>query len=97
MGAVTTRSTDRKGRVTLPKGFADHLVIIEQVDETEVRIKKARAIPEKELWLWQNPLAAGMVLLGIQEAKAGDFVAGPDLDADAARVAAAEGGDTERE
>ena len=81
--AAITRNTDSKGRITLPKGFADHLVIIEQIDETEVRIKKALAIPENEAWLWKNSVAAGKVLLGLQEAKAGTFVDGPDLDADA--------------
>jgi bifunctional DNA-binding transcriptional regulator/antitoxin component of YhaV-PrlF toxin-antitoxin module len=82
MVTTLTRTTDKKGRITLPKHFADHLVIIEQVDETEVRIRKAEAIPQKELWLWKNPVAAGMILLGIEEAKAGEFVPGPDLDAD---------------
>lgn len=86
MGATVTRSTDKKGRVTLPKEFADHLVIIEQVDETELRIKKARAVPENELWLWKNPVAAGLVLRGIEEARAAKFVSGPDLDADSDEI-----------
>lgn len=78
-----TRSTDKKARLTLPKEFADSLVIIEQISESEIRIKKARAIPENELWLWRNPVAAGMVLQGLEEARAGELVPGPDLDADA--------------
>jgi hypothetical protein len=44
-----TRSTDPKGRVSLPKGFANVTVIIEQINDTELRIRKARVIPENEL------------------------------------------------
>lgn len=44
-----TRSTDPKGRVSLPKGFANTTVIIEQINDTELRIRKARVVPEDEL------------------------------------------------
>jgi hypothetical protein len=44
-----TRSTDPKGRVTLPRTFANSTVIIEQVSENELRIRKARVIPEDEI------------------------------------------------
>jgi hypothetical protein len=46
---LETRATDAKGRVSLPKGFANATVIIEQVNENELRIRKARVIPEDEL------------------------------------------------
>ena len=48
MGLVT-RSTDAKGRVSLPKAFASATVIIEQVSENELRIRKARVILEDEI------------------------------------------------
>jgi hypothetical protein len=44
-----TRTTDKKARVTLPRGFANATVIIEQVSETEVRIRKAVVIPVDEV------------------------------------------------
>jgi hypothetical protein len=44
-----TRTTDSKGRVCLPKAFANATVIIEQLSETEVRVRKARVIPEDEI------------------------------------------------
>lgn len=47
--SLETRSTDAKGRVSLPKAFANATVIIEQVSETELRIRKARVIPEDEI------------------------------------------------
>jgi hypothetical protein len=42
------RTADGKGRVALP-GFANATLIIEKVDDTEYRVRKARVIPEKEL------------------------------------------------
>ncbi len=47
--ATLTRTTDRKGRLSLPAGFANTTVIIEQLSDTELRIRKARVIPEDEL------------------------------------------------
>jgi len=41
--------TDAKGRVSLPKAFANATVIIEQLSENELRIRKARVIPEDEI------------------------------------------------
>jgi hypothetical protein len=46
---LETRSTDAKGRLSLPKTFANATVIIEQVNENELRIRKARVIPEDEI------------------------------------------------
>jgi hypothetical protein len=45
---METQSTDMRGRVRLPKGFANTRVIIEQVSDTEIRIRKAVAVPEDE-------------------------------------------------
>lgn len=83
-GAVKTRTTDAKGRVTLPRGFADCLVDIEQVNEFEVRIRKVVTIPEREAWLWKNPTALAAVMTGLAEARGRTFADGPDLAADAA-------------
>jgi uncharacterized protein (DUF1778 family) len=44
-----TRTTDAKARISLPKGFANSTVIIEQVSDTEVRIRKARVIAEDDV------------------------------------------------
>jgi Protein of unknown function (DUF1778) len=46
---LETRSTDAKGRVSLPKAFANATVIIEQVSENELRIRKASVIPVDEM------------------------------------------------
>ena len=54
---VETRSTDAKGRISLPKAFANATVIIEQVSETEVRIRKAVVIPEDEVRFYEETAA----------------------------------------
>jgi hypothetical protein len=46
---VETRSTDAKGRISLPKAFANATVIIEKVNENELRIRKVHVIPEDEI------------------------------------------------
>ena len=44
--ASITRSTDSKARVSLPKSYANVTVLIEQISDTELRIRKARVVPE---------------------------------------------------
>jgi len=51
---METRSTDAKGRISLPKAFANATVIIEQVSDTEVRIRKAVVIPEDEIRFYEE-------------------------------------------
>ena len=47
--APASRTTDAKARLILPRSFANSTVVIEVVSETELRIRKARVIPEDEL------------------------------------------------
>jgi uncharacterized protein (DUF1778 family) len=51
---VETRSTDSKGRICLPKAFANATVIIDQVSDTEIRIRKAVVIPEDEVRFYEE-------------------------------------------
>jgi Protein of unknown function (DUF1778) len=46
---METRSTDSKGRICLPKAFANATVIIDQLSDTELRIRKAVVIPQDEI------------------------------------------------
>lgn len=39
---LLTQTTDRKARVSLPQSFAESTVIIEQISETELRIRKTQ-------------------------------------------------------
>jgi len=52
-----TRTTDAKARLVLPKAFANATVIIEQVSDTELRVRRAKVIAEDEL-IFAEELAA---------------------------------------
>lgn len=49
--SLETRTTDSKGRLVLPREFANATVILERVSETEIRVRRARVVPEDELGL----------------------------------------------
>jgi hypothetical protein len=49
MPSVTPRFTDKKGRLILPARFANSAVLVEEVSETELRIRKAVILPEDEV------------------------------------------------
>lgn len=44
-----TRTTDAKARLILPKSFANVTVIVEQISETEVRVRRAKVVAEDDL------------------------------------------------
>ena len=80
---MVTKVTDSKGRVTLGRRFANKTVILREVDDTEVLVTLARVVPAREAWLLENPKAMKAVARGLKQAKARQFVKGPDLAADA--------------
>ena len=43
------RTTDAEGRLSLPKSFANSAVIVEQVSEKEVRIRRVQVVAEDDL------------------------------------------------
>ncbi len=51
---TATRQVDSKGRIVLDRRFVNRMVMVEEVDDTEVRITMARVIPEREAWLYDN-------------------------------------------
>jgi hypothetical protein len=84
---MTTKTTDSKGRLTLGERFANRTVIVEEIDETAVRITLARVVPEREMWLHENREAAAAVHSGLADARAGRLTqSAPDLAADAGLV-----------
>lgn len=44
-----TRTTDAKGRLVLPKGFANATVIVERVSDSEIRVRRAMVVAENEV------------------------------------------------
>jgi hypothetical protein len=49
MSGVTPRFTDKKARLILPARFANSAVLVEEVSETELRIRKAVILPEDDV------------------------------------------------
>jgi ABC-type nitrate/sulfonate/bicarbonate transport system substrate-binding protein len=59
------------------------MVIVDDSDSTRLVITPAKAVPEHEAWLYQNPEALKSVLLGLAQAQADQYAADvPDVDAD---------------
>jgi DNA-binding transcriptional regulator/RsmH inhibitor MraZ len=49
MSKTLTRTADAKGRIALPARFAKATVLIEEVSDTELRVRKAKIVPEDEV------------------------------------------------
>ncbi|MBX3413914.1 MAG: hypothetical protein KF708_14585 [Pirellulales bacterium] len=71
--ATAPRMLDSKGRLTLGKELANQQVLIEQIGQTEYRVKLAMSIPLQEAWLYQNEEAKSAVFRGLADAAAGRF------------------------
>jgi hypothetical protein len=85
---MTTKTIDSKGRLALGSDFAGRLVIVDDASQDKIIITLARAIPEKEVWLYQNEEAIGQVRRGLAQASERRFSkTPPDIDADAALAA----------
>lgn len=44
-----TRTTDAKARLVLPKAFANATVIVEQLSETELRVRRVTVVAEDDI------------------------------------------------
>ena len=81
------KSADSKGRVTLGGRFANRAVIVEHPSDDVVIVRLARVIPEREVWLCENPKALASVRRGLEQARKGKVAkTPPDLKA-AAKLA----------
>ena len=81
------KRTDSKGRVALGGRFANRAVIVEHRGDDEVIVRLARVIPEREVWLYENPKALASVRRGLDQARKGNVTKNPpDLKA-AAKLA----------
>jgi hypothetical protein len=80
---MTTKTLDSKGRVTLGPAYANKTVLIDDSDATRIIITPAVVIPAHEAWLYKNEKALQSVVLGIEQARTGQFATeAPDLGAD---------------
>jgi hypothetical protein len=84
---VRHKNTDSKGRVTLGRNFANRAVIVEYRSDDEVIVRLARVVLEREVWLYENPIALASVRRGLNQARKGNVARNPpDLKA-AAKLA----------
>lgn len=70
--------TDGKGRLTLGAKYA-HLRFIVEDKDGDIILKKIAVVPEKELWLYQNPKAYASVKRGLEQAKKGELQSSPSI------------------
>lgn len=78
MAAVTTKMVDERGRLSLGREFAERLVIVKRVAVGVLQIVMAEAVPARESWLYKNAAVLNSVMQGLEDAKHGDLVEGPD-------------------
>ena len=77
--AVLTKRVDSKGRLTLGEDFANETVLVETHADGEVTVRRARVIPARECWLYENKAALNSVRRGLKQASEKRFAASPDL------------------
>lgn len=83
---VETRNTDAKARLILPKAFANATVIVEQLSETELRVRRAKVVAEDELPFAEE---SGVVLSDRDRNRFLKLLANPPAPAAALKKAAA--------
>jgi hypothetical protein len=77
--AARTKQVDSKGRLTLGEDFANQTVLVEMHADGEVTVRRARVIPARESWLYENKAALNSVRRGLKQATEQRFAASPDL------------------
>ena len=70
---MIAKLADSKGQIALGSKFANKTVIVEEIDDWEVRIIAAAVIPERELWLHRNEKAMAIVQQGLAQARSRRF------------------------
>lgn len=89
---VTRKTTGAKSRDTLGDHFANRAVVVEQHGDDAVVVRRARANPEREAWLYENPEPLAAVKRGLNPAREGHVAkSAPDLTATAKLAARLEG------
>ncbi len=54
--ATITVTADPEGRINLPASFANKTLVIDEVSDTEVRVRKAEAVPEEVVFAEEIPI-----------------------------------------
>jgi len=70
--ALKTVHADERGRITLGSQAGRKAYRVREMPHGEIVLTPVVHIPERELWLWQNPAALAAVREGIAQAGAGE-------------------------
>ncbi len=73
---------DGRGRILIPGLKGVEVVQVEALNEYEFIVRRMSTVPEREQWLWNNPVAMASVQKGLSQAKAGEFAQAPSMDDD---------------
>jgi hypothetical protein len=80
---MIAKTIDERGRLTLGKRFAGQTFFVDDSDADRIVITRAKVIPAREAWLYENETALGLLRQGLAEAKSGRFSRNPPgLDSD---------------
>jgi hypothetical protein len=73
------KQVDSKGRIALDKSYAGSTMLVERRDDGTIVLRPAVTVPANEAWLWKNKQALAMVQAGLEQARRGEHVPGPNL------------------
>ena len=77
---TTAKVLDSQGRLSLGPALANTIVLVKELPNGGIEVIPAEAIPQEEVWLYKNRKAYNAVMQGVEQAKVGQFVDGPDFD-----------------
>jgi hypothetical protein len=81
---MVIKTFDSKGLIALGSQYAGQPATVEVGEDGRIVIELACVIPQREAWLYANPVALDRVREGLRQARAGEFSdSPPDLEADA--------------
>ncbi len=86
-GKNVVKKVDAQGRLSLGKIFANHLVLLREVEDGALEIMLADVIPAKEAWLHKNKPALASLMRGLEQTAKGEFAEPPNLEEDAKLLA----------
>jgi hypothetical protein len=71
--------TDGRGRISLGENYKDGSFQVLANQHGEILLRRMISVPAREAWLYENPKALNSVRKGIEQARQGKLVKGPDL------------------
>ncbi|HDZ21662.1 hypothetical protein LCGC14_0340110 [marine sediment metagenome] len=80
---TTTEKLDKQGRLSLGPEYKYALVLVTHRSDGSLVVEPALAMPKRELWVHRGEAGKSMAR-ALDQARSGQFVDGPDVEADLA-------------